>query len=235
MLIGCGTKSAPNHSNADSANTDKSLKSLLHITLENIDSFVDNSKIKNYCNGDTDSIMCRADDNKETKFASWDIEPTTNSDGDLTRFSILGECKLNKKFILIKAELGHDAPSIIFWNKKNAGMITVNPEDQFVYMSTDAHSLLAQQFDGNQQRKWDYWNNLDADTGRYYCEIKSGTLKFDTTIKFITTSYDVSELDILKLQVYNQIGCKPVSLIYDTALPHYMNKPIVDTSSGKAK
>ncbi len=225
MILGCQSNKPIQNVASENLSSLSPLKPLFELTFKNLKSEIDSVSPIAECVQDSINISCNAKNGFVSKFESWDVSADSNSDGDCIKYSVLGHFKRNTRFVIIAADLCHDSPTIIFWDRNAGGLIPVGLGSEKIYFSNDAESMISVVLNENVVANWDYWRNLNDSVAKFHCNIVSGTLKIDSFVSLTNPAMKTKRLDLANLAADSGVYCKMYEMPFDTVVPDYMKMP----------
>lgn len=201
-------------------------RKLLEISLRDIKDLCDSTANSHECTDGSTGITCNASSGRVDVFESWEIPQTDSADGDNVEFSKIGVFKPFPQWIVLMAELGHDAPAVIFWDKSRGGYIVANPENASLFFDTTSKSLIEGETTSREGSRWTYWNELDREAKKFECTLNNGYLKLDSSAQQIIAANQPADFDLGSMTSDPRIQCVEHPPAFETALPDYMRMPI---------
>ncbi len=67
------------------------------------------------CSISGDTIYCKSDSGRISRFVSWAIPESDTGDGDHVKFEYLGQLSVNANISVLNVDFGHDGPSRLYW------------------------------------------------------------------------------------------------------------------------
>jgi hypothetical protein len=195
------------------------------VDLGNIGELYDTTVASDECVTDSGGVGCTARNGRIDRWISWQIPFGPDSDGDGTKFRRIGRWKNNGRFETILAELGHDSPSFLFWNREAGGWIEVHPGTDSIYVSDDLGAILVLGWSPESIQRWDYWKNLANSPQHFVCTPPTGRLVVDSFPHWIGPNLQLVSLNIANLDSTSLLGCRETLPIFDTVVADYMVKP----------
>ena len=142
------------------------------VTLDNLDSLLLPDRKVSECKATEKQLACSAASGKTTGFKSWKVPESKEGDGDSVGYSLLGTLAASPRWVVVKAEVGHDAPVVILWDKRTGGMIATNPGNHPVYLSPEQQTLVIHENAGEENEVLHLWTNLAGNPQKTNCVVR---------------------------------------------------------------
>jgi hypothetical protein len=201
------------------------------VDLGNIGELYDTTVASEECVTDSGGVGCTARNGRIDRWISWQIPSGPGSDGDGTKFQRIGRWRTNGRFEAILAELGHDSPSFLFWNRESGGWIEVHPGTDSIYVSDDLGAILVLGWSPESIQRWEYWKDLAGTARRFICTPPTGSLVVDSFPHWIGPNHQSVSLNIANLDSTGLLGCRETLPVFDTVVADYMVKPQITPQS----
>lgn len=227
-VIGCELNGKKGADSTIPQKEDQRSENVVLVSIDNIPSFVDSERVVSECSHEGLKISCTAKSGKIDEYRGYEIPGSETTDGDYLRFSILGPLRENHKIVVIKAELGHDAPFLLFWNKDSGGHIYSSPYYDNIIFSKDATTLMISEGVSTNFKKWKLWLDLQGQARKYDCETDSAEILVDSAIWLIKKQHKSTTLRPQELIGRENIACKQTGYQFDSSLPDFLSFKIIN-------
>jgi hypothetical protein len=222
-VLGCEPNEKKGADSAIPQKKDLRGENIVLASINDISSFVDAEKTVSECSHEGLKISCTASSGKIDEYRGYEFPGSESTDGDFLRFSILGPLRENHKIVVLKAELGHDAPFLLFWNKDSGGHIYSSPYYDNIIFSKDATTLMISEGVSTSFKKWKLWIDLQGQARKYDCETDSADILVDSAIWLVKKQHKNAPLRPQELIGRENIACKQARHQYDSSLPDFLS------------